>query len=172
MTSYHTEAYTTDGLYGLVQGCMIGQQDRIDELNTRTYERFLPTSVTDDVSRIWSPKPPLYPISTKYELMPTRDHRALPKKRYGCGPWFGTYVDTESNLLNKDYRYGSEAHVFIPSYDHSDLYRTHIAKSSTVGNQQYPLLFERQSFAGTHNPYATPVNKTVFWNNTRLDIKQ
>ena len=59
---------------GIVEGFYCGQQDRVDELNTRIQSRFVPDNA---LRPNYDPRP----VSTKYALFPTID-RKTPSKEY------------------------------------------------------------------------------------------
>jgi hypothetical protein len=161
---------------GAHEGCYLGQQDRIDELNQRTYARNLPTSVTNSregMARLYCPKPPLAPITTRCRFMPTYDHRPLAKPAYETGPWYGHFVDVESDLLNTGRRLGDDQNRYVPSgRDPSESYQS----STPFDTQHTPYLFETYQYQSTplspHVQSSSPSQPYAFHSQTRLDVKK
>lgn len=172
--------------YGVVHGCSFGQNERVDEINQRMYDRNLPTAVSNDISKIFSPKPSLYPVSTKYKVFPIHDDRKMPKKKYGKGPWYGDYVDNENDLFNRNYRYGADNNIenvmneiggrarqdtsYIPSIN-SSLYKVEVPLS-TMDKQPFPLLFQQFTYTTTDNKFIYEDDAYVLNKTTKQNIKR
>lgn len=149
-----------------------GQFDRTDELNSRLFERNIPTHAHEVHfgSR---------PVQTKYTKFPCVDvHRSVLSKEPihnaemynqhtsfvpAKGPWSGysANIEQESMLHNLYFaNQKSDQAAYIPS-SQSDLYNTIIA--SREGPQPHSLLFESYEFATV----ATNKGPNLFHNDTR-----
>jgi hypothetical protein len=173
-------------LYGVPNGCFIGQQDRVDELNTRIQ------------SRQFSDKPlsPNYdprPVPTKYSLFPVIDRRKSiqekrktypehsihqnfsPATQNGPPSTYFRNIDTETVLRNQTValQRGAEQGVYVPS-SNSDMYRSMDFLSS---NRNSILPIHQELF--TKSVYNTtlpsvmnlPIGNDTFYNHTRTQLR-
>ena len=177
---------------GIVEGFYCGQQDRVDELNTRIQSRFVPDNA---LRPNYDPRP----VSTKYALFPTID-RKTPSKEYlkpsteylgeatfglgGLGeastPSFSPLitnspfirnVDTETILRNQTValQNGIGQSVYVPSST-SDLYNTSVV--SRPSEQPFPDLFVKPTFSTNIPPIANQnIGKSDFFNYTRTQLR-
>jgi hypothetical protein len=166
----------TDYLYN-------GQQDRIDELNTRIYNRFVPDA---ELQPNFDPRP----VSTKYALFPIIDRRAkstVPLQTYldyypevifkpgnSNGPISGyiNNVEVESDLRNQNtYLDKDLGKKYIPSLN-SDLYIVNVTSKNNV-EQPFPNLFTIEHIDGSSQIDALPKNVGVdfFNNHTRTQLR-
>jgi hypothetical protein len=143
-------------LYGVHQGLIAGQFDRIDELNDRIADRHFPTR---ELQPNFGPRP----VPTKYSLFPIIERRApsqvpikeMPKHntldnfnpatRMGPPSTYLANIDTETILRNQcvALQKGAEQGVYVPS-SQSSLYHT-----VAVGRQEtqtHPGLFEQRQY--------------------------
>lgn len=139
-------------MVGVVEGVFYGQNERVDELNDRIFDRFYPDHTL----------PPNFetrPVPTKYALFPMLDQK-MPTKVpiessydysmetnftppvMSCGPInaFVNNINIESSLRNQFFalQKGADQREYIPSTD-SDLYKVTVV--SKPSEQPYPLLF-------------------------------
>ena len=67
---------------GVVQGCYYGQNDRVDELNTRIQSRQFPENA---LRPNFDPRP----VPTKYSIFPVIDRKVAPKE--SISPYLDNY---------------------------------------------------------------------------------
>lgn len=178
LSEYDNKIVQWSGLY-------IGQQDRVDELNSRIMERDVPDR---PLAPNFSPRS----VPTKYSLYPILDNRmpaSVPidpnygyslEKNFtppllGRGPVSGfiNHVETESQLRNQHFalQRGAGQNVYIPSSD-SDLYKVQVEYRPS--EQLFPRLFERPVFdQSVHINIATnsAIGRETFNNNTRTQLR-
>jgi hypothetical protein len=175
-------------LYGVPNGCFIGQQDRVDELNMRIHAR----QFSD------TPLPPNYdprPTSTKYSLFPVIERRKPiketkytfpehsveinfnPATQNGPPSTYFRSIDTETILRNQTValQHGADQGVYVPS-SNSDLYRTNMDFLSANRNSipsVHSSLFEKPIFTSSIPPSISqrPIGKDVFYNHTRTQLR-
>lgn len=174
-------------LYGVPNGCFIGQQDRVDELNTRIQSR----QFSD------TPLPPNYdprPTPTKYSLFPVIERRKPikePKQMYikhsvemnfnpatqnGPPSTYFRSIDTETILRNQTValQHGAEQGVYVPS-SNSDMYNNAVDFLSANQNSLpsvHQSLFEKPTFVSSaSNVSQYPVGKDAFYNHTRTQLR-
>ena len=176
MNNYSENGIHTDEK-GVVQGFYSGQQDRVDELNTRIQGRQFPDN---HLRPNFDPRP----VPTKYSLFPVIDrktpHRYPMKHDYLDNSGFSPAtqngppknylqnIDTETILRNQTValQHGAIQGVFVPSTN-SDLYNISIPASSNIQAQPFPNLFTRPSFNAPSNPVANqPIGNSLFNNFT------
>lgn len=165
-------------------GVLIGQNDRVEELNQRVAER---VTVDSPLQPNFDPRP----VSTKYSLFPIIDRRSLHKtpilkapqynptgKFYSNlekGPVDGflSNVNVESTLRNQYHalqKGGAPQSTYIPSSD-SDLYRVDVVSRPSV--QPHPELFRHDEFAqsrGVSN-LNIHIGNDTFFNHTRTQLR-
>jgi hypothetical protein len=167
---------------GVVQGCLYGQQDRIDELNTRIQSR----QFSDNPLR---PNYDPRPVSTKYSHFPVIDRKKTvqepwtsyldksletnfkPITRNGPPREYLVNIDTETILRNQtvSLQHGAEQGVFVPS-SNSDLYKVQVPYS--FSEQPYPGLFQTYSLdKPKHIIESQPIGKQLFTNHTRTQLR-
>lgn len=162
--------YSTNGI---IQGCYSGQQDRVDELNTRIQSRFIPDST---LRPNYDPRP----VSTKYALFPTID-RKVPvltslgeyEPGFSTNPSFIRNIDTETILRNQTtaLQHGIGQNIYVPS-SASDLYNTTII--SRPSDQQFPDLFVKPTFQSSISAITIAnqnIGKSDFFNFTRTQLR-
>ena len=181
--SYNTTStYLTQGLVPTNPGIIYGQHARLDELNTRLFDRVLPSG--GELQPNFDPRP----VSTKYGCFPMlagHTPTSVPIRQTGDYSTEGTFapmttrgpvdgffanVDTESTLRHQFFalQRGAGQDVYIPS-SQSDLYRT-----SAVGRQEtqpYEGLFTTDSFMGPSNTHLGGIGQNVFSNHTRGQMR-
>lgn len=166
---------------GLIDGVLICQQQRTQELNDRIYKRNIPTNSVQMQYNTRS-------VPTKFIHMPTFDCHPVSDIPCDKQPAYNTEkmftpsnslpfsgyqanVDTETKLRNIIFPLQSCPQAkYIPS-SKSDMfnssYLTHTDQHTHVQN---PLLFKKESFT-QFNPNICNVGKDVFNNNTRVQIR-
>tara|TARA_B100000424_G_scaffold271654_1_gene275539 strand:+ start:4980 stop:5519 length:540 start_codon:yes stop_codon:yes gene_type:complete len=168
-----------DKMYGLVDGYLRCNFNRVDEINERISNRNIPSSSLQ-------PQYGIRPVSTKYGYMQVLDqykNTNVPLHSYkpyninnvfnpgnANAPWSGysNNVNTESILRNQFFALQNcEQSSFIPS-SKSDLYETKIDYKPV--EQTHPLLFKNQEFS-PFNPNTLNTGKQIFNNNTRVELK-
>ncbi len=166
-------------MYGLVDGYLRCNFNRVDEINERISNRNIPSSSLQ-------PQYGIRPVSTKYGYMQVLDqykNTNVPLHSYkpyninnvfnpgnANAPWSGysNNVNTESILRNQFFALQNcEQSSFIPS-SKSDLYETKIDYKPV--EQTHPLLFKNQEFS-PFNPNTLNTGKQIFNNNTRVELK-
>lgn len=172
--------------YGVPNGCFVGQNDRVDELNTRIQTRqFSDTTL-----------PPNYdprPVSTKYSVFPVIERRKPikeakytftehsvernfnPATQNGPPSTYFRNIDTETILRNQTValQRGAEQGVYVPS-SNSDMY--HNADFLSANRNSPPSihqpLFAKPIFsASTPHISRFPVGKDAFYNHTRTQLR-
>jgi len=184
-----TEYSTADTLFqGVVQGCLYGQQDRVDDLNERINDRqFTDTALRPNYNPI--------PVSTKYCKFPIIDPVLNRNKNLKTYPYpetlenkkvpvfyaasnnapFLRNIDLETNLRNQNItlQHGAPQGMYVPSST-SDLYRVEIAQSSNSGEQPFPNLFTTTRIQNPTIPsimkYPSIGNADLF-NHTRTQLR-
>jgi len=173
-----TDFSSSNSLFqGVVQGCLIGQQDRTDQINDRIKDRQYPDT----------PLRPNYdprPISTKYSHFPIIDRRvniSEPLHNYSLGtssfsPYakYGTTlpnVEVEMNLRNQfvSLQHGANQGVYVPS-SKSDLFQIPTYSSSIIGEQPFPTLYSIPQYS--NNRVIDPsIGKNELFNHTRTQLR-
>lgn len=166
-------------LYGVIQGGLRCNLERVDELNTRISERMYTTHTlpaTYDVR----------PVSTKYDIMPITDRQpvsTVPVQKKPVfnteqtfypgtlpGPWSGmaSNVNLESELRNQTIALqDNPIATYVPS-SNSDLYNNNPVGRNEI--QTHPLLFETK-IEQSHNPDKYSLGNKLFQNSTRTELK-
>jgi hypothetical protein len=181
MNYYNNINFNSSGI--ISENLYRGQHDRIDELNTRIYDRFVPDAELQ-------PNFGHRPVSTKYALYPILDRRApvtVPLQSYldyypevifkpgdANGPVSGYFnnVEVESDLRNQNtYLDKDLGKKYIPSIN-SDLYKVTVTSKNKV-EQPFPRLFKIDHIDGSKHIEALPKNIGVdmFNNHTRVQLR-
>ena len=185
-------------IHGVHQKPVIGQHERLDELNSRIQSRQFPDHALE----------PLFstrPVSTKYSFMgivaknsspssfrsllpsgesnptcpivPTKNFDVATDFTPSRGPWrtYAQNIDTETMLRNQFYalQNASQA-VYVPS-SNSDLYKVNVPNGSQMEKTPYDLLFARPTFDSAANNRWKQDNKIGvdrFNNSTRTQLRQ
>jgi hypothetical protein len=169
-------------LNGIPEYLYYGQNDRVEELNTRIIDRLNTSSALEPN---FDPRP----VPTKYALFPIVDRRSTvnevihTKPNYyvethfhpgtGKGPVSGFSMDKETILRNQCFALQSDIgqSTFIPS-SKSDLYRTTVISRPTT--QPYPKLFESYRFDQQTHPNVAnfpEIGRNTFFNGTRNQLR-
>jgi len=177
---------TTNQIYGLPQGILYGQNDRVDELNDRIYSRQKPDMPLE-------PNFDLRPVPTKYALFPVINRRPQYNQRIyptvnhrvetnfspatNNGPPYGymTNIDTETILRNQTValQHGADQGVYIPSST-SDLYNASVPIPVTRDEKQmFPDLFSKPTFSDKKHPNLqnNKIGANTFFNHTRTQLR-
>ena len=166
---------------GLIDGVhreiIVGQHERVDEINSRISSRHFP-----DISLEpnFSPRP----LSTKYNLpfaqavavpiLPGIEHQVSqnfnPASRNGPFKTYARNIDTETILRNQSMALQrSSQSVYVPS-SNSDLYRVEIVSRPVA--QPYSGLFQQSTFGDRERPYLATIGQDRFFNSTRTQLRQ
>lgn len=170
------------GLIPQVPGIMYGQNDRVDELNSRIYDRFRPDHPLQanlDV-RPTSTKYSLFPIidlrkQNSVELAPTLDYSIesgfVPPAARGPTVGYTDNVHIENQLRNQYFalQKGADQGVYVPS-SNSDLYRISMPQSSNPQDQPYPELFSQPNFQNNRS-LVPGIGGDLLFNNTRIQLR-
>ena len=184
-----TEYSTADTLFqGVVQGCLYGQHDRVDDLNERIKDRqFTDTPLRPNYNPI--------PVSTKYSRFPiidpvinrninlntyppleTLDNKKVPVfyAASNNAPFLRN-IDLETNLRNQTtaLQHGAPQGMYVPSST-SDLYRVEILQSSNMGEQPFPNLFTTTHIQNPTVPTITKypsIGNANLFNHTRTQLR-
>ena len=174
---------TSTALYGVTNGCYIGQQDRVDELNTRIQSR----QFTDiPLSPNYDPRP----VPTKYAFFPVIDRRKQIQEMKKSYPEYSTQfspitrngppstyfrnIDTETVLRNQTValQHGADQGVYVPSTN-SDLYREMdflLANRATMPPAHRDLFLQSKMKMSTPN-ISPHIGKETFYNHTRTQLR-
>jgi len=179
----------TNKLHGTVEGIYYGQNERVDELNTRIYDRNFPDSPLEPN---FDPRP----IPTKYSQFPIINRRTPvhesaihylnynsrinfnPGTKSAPRSGFVNNIDLETFLRNQTFalQNGTGQDVYVPSSD-SDLYKVQVQGTQTQNQnnpeQPYPLLFNSPVFNQSIHPNMvnSNVGKEQFFNHTRSQLR-
>lgn len=172
-----------NAFYGVQEGILYGQNERVDELNERIQSRYfsdvpLPTN--------FDPRP----VQTKYTLFPTinihkqSSERILPSVNHMVetnfspatrnGPPSGYFanIDTETILRNQTValQHGADKGVYIPS-SNSDLYKVTVV--SKPSEQPFSNLFKKEEYQtySSNNFENSEIGKNRFFNHTRTQLR-
>jgi hypothetical protein len=185
----------TNKMYGVVDGVILCNMGRTQELSDRMFSRNVPSQVLQSQFS-------MRPVSTKYATMPIMDQRSQCKEpiqqvpvyntktQFNPGtaqsPWsgFATNVNVESDLRNQVFALQrSQQSVYIPS-SHSDLYNETVQAKNNFDKPSNPtqqidsgdptqimsddhkLLFKESQF-NLFNPNSCNLGSDIFQNHTR-----
>lgn len=164
---------------GVVQGCYYGQNDRVDELNTRIQSRQFPENA---LRPNFDPRP----VPTKYSIFPVIDRKVAPKEsispyldNYGFSPVSANgppknylqNIDQETILRNLTVGLQSANQgVFVPD-SNSELFNNPVF-SSTFSEQAFPHLFNKPVFETKNYIISNQdIGKRTFYNDTRTQLR-
>ena len=172
-------------LFGVHEGVYYGQNERVDELNSRMSNRHFPDSA---LQPNFDPRP----VPTKYALFPLINRRTPLKEpvvpyldydqtaNFNPGSsrapptTFLNNIDIETTLRNQRValQRGADQGLYIPASD-SDLYRTTVPVSTNNVPQPHPDLFTRQQFETYVHPNVAgaPIGNDQFFNHTRTQLR-
>ena len=180
----HANINDSDSLYGVQNGILYGQNERVDELNDRISSR----SFSDmPLEPQFSPRP----VPTKYSLFPVIDRRAQPtvpiqpmvnhRVSHNFSPatanappqCYLANINTETMLRNQNValQRGADQGIYVPAST-SDLYR--VSVTATPGPAQpFPDLFSKQTFQTKHHPNLqnNKIGVDRFHNHTRTQLR-
>jgi hypothetical protein len=170
---------TRDKMYGVVNGVYYCNNNRVEDLNNRLFQRNLPSTTLQ-------PQFDLRPVSSKYALMPIYDRRPVAKEQIikqpnyniestfnpgnAMAPWsgFAQQVNDESRLRRQFFALQNcEQPDYVPSTT-SDMYVNHVVGDSVT--QPFPSLFSNPSF-DKFDPNICNIGNKLFDNCTRVQIK-
>jgi len=178
--------YQSDSkIYGLQEGLLYGQNERVDDINTRLQSRHYPDAPLEPN---FTPRP----ISTKYSLFPIVSNHPTPQeirnpqashnvsKNFNPGtrnaPHLGysTNINVETILRNQTcaLQHGADQGVYVPS-SNSDMYHVPVGASSTYGDQLFPDLFTKKQY-NTYIPQSleqSAIGKNQLFNHTRTQLR-
>ena len=167
--------------YGVVNGAYSNHHDRLTEINTRIYERVIPSTALRPAYNV-------RPISSKYAMMPILESRPTPtvaapfyqnfstESVFNPGnakaPWRGwaEKVNLESSLRNQFFALQrNDRAEYVPNSS-SDLYQVTIDTREI--EQPNPYLFENgaTNFAPM-NPNPNDLGRLTFDNSTRYQLR-
>jgi len=173
---------SNNSIYGLAQGVSYGQNERVDELNSRMAER----QFSDQPLK---PQFDIRAVSTKYALFPMVDRRTTakvpykeyldhsadsnfcPNMRRGPNDGFSRNVEIESTLRNQYFalQHGAYQGEYIPSSG-SDLYKVEVYGRQCEQTHNFAqFTFDQTAHKNVAN--AQHVGKDTFWNNTRTQLR-
>ena len=169
--------------YGVQEGILYGQNERVDELNERIQSRYFSDA---PLSTNFDPRP----VQTKFTLFPIIDSRKesserilpsinhmvesnfSPATRNGPPSGYFANIDTETLLRNQTValQHGADRGVYIPS-SNSDLYKVHVI--SRPSEQPFTNLFKKEEYStyNSNNFENTPIGKDKFFNHTRTQLR-
>jgi hypothetical protein len=167
--------------YGVVNGAYSNHHDRLTEINTRIYERVIPSTALRPAYNV-------RPISSKYAMMPILESRPTPtvaapfyqnfstESVFNPGnakaPWRGwaEKVNLESSLRNQFFALQrNDRAEYVPNSS-SDLYQVTIDTREI--EQPNPYLFDNgaTNFAPM-NPNPNDLGRLTFDNSTRYQLR-
>lgn len=169
-------------ILGVQEGALVGQNERVDELNTRMIDRQFPDSAL-------KPNINTRAIQTKQSRFSVLDHHPVSEIKANEFPEYTlsnfnpgsdrapvsgyfSKVDLENELRNQKFakQHGAAQGVYIPS-SNSDLYKTHVISTPSV--QPHPLLFIKPSIDSTTqiNAIESKLGKDKLFNHTRTQLR-
>jgi len=162
---------------GYIKAVYYGQNERVDELNTRLNDRTFPDAA---MQPNFSPRP----VQTKYTTFPMLNARSATIVPIDHQPEFTTdnfytgtsnapnfvnNVDKESELRNQFFALQkSDQAVYVPDKN-SDLYKVDVVYRPS--DQQYPDLFAKPQFDNIPRPNLSSIGNDLFNNNTRTQLR-
>jgi hypothetical protein len=172
-------------IYGLQEGIIYGQNERVDEINTRLQSRYYPDSPLEPN---FTPRP----LSTKYSLFPVLGNHPVANEMHNPRPahnvsqnfnpgtrnaphlGYTNNINVETILRNQTraLQHGADQGVYVPSTN-SDMYHVPIASSSTYGEQIFPDLFTPKQY-NTYIPQSleqSAIGKNKMFNHTRTQLR-
>ncbi len=166
-------------MYGVIEGLMRCQEERVEDLNKRISKRNVPSGFLQST---FSPRP----VPTRYVKMPAIDCKKkasvfiknrgtyTPYKTFNPGtaqaPWsgFAESIDQDSRLKNIFFPLQNcPQSKYIPGSE-SQLYKYEIMVSPV--EMSHNLLFKNEEF-NLKNPNKCDLSKKLFNNFTRHDVK-
>lgn len=174
--------HETNQIDGAHSGLQVGQNQRVDELNTRIGSRMFSDS---QLEPNYDPRP----VATKQSIFPVINRRKpvqetrIPYPEYNQQAVFNpgndrapvsgyiNNVDTETVLRNQTFSLQKDdKHVYVPS-SNSDLYKTTVISRPSV--QPHPNLFARPEFSKKQHPNVEniPIGNDEFFNHTRTQLR-
>lgn len=156
------------GIYGIHEGVYYGQNERVDELNSRIYSRNIPPA---QLSPAFSPRP----TPTKYSYFPIMNLRKSQSQQpisseneneqnsHICD----TVLESELRNQNSLLQHGTIQNIYIPSSS-SELYKIYV--TSTPTQQPHPDLFKRYAYmtSGDNQIIRAPLSEHPFLNSTSV----
>ena len=174
----------SSGITGIPDGISYGQNERVDELNSRIFDRFYPEQTL-------KPNLDFRPVQTKFAHFPMIDRRSkmdvntsitsVPDfttsgffvPAMGRKSGFINNVNTESELRNQYFalQRGADQGVYVPAST-SDLYKISVPTGSNQMSNPHQGLSVRPTFSSAPNPNTNPnIGKDFFMNNTRTQLR-
>jgi hypothetical protein len=175
---------TSQSIYGIPTGISYGQNERVDELNTRISMRTVSDSILEPN---FDPRP----TPTKYSRFPIIDLRKQsnehmyrvpnytidqfnPGTSRGPVSGFVSHIHTENQLRNQYFALQRDAgqSTYIPSTK-SDLYHVSVDTTSRREPQPHPNLFTKMQYKNENLPFiqSTNIGKDRFHNHTRTQLR-
>jgi hypothetical protein len=176
------EYQSPDKIYGVPEGVSYGQNERVDELNTRISSRQFSDM---PLQPNFNPRP----VPTKYSVFPIINRRTPLKETALQYPEYNSYnnfnpgtarappsgflnnVDAETILRNQAFTLQrADQNVYVPS-SNSDLYKVEVI--ARPSDQPCPLLFSNFSFENKVHPNLTnsKIGGDTFSNHTRTQLR-
>ena len=170
-------------IYGIPDGVLYGQNDRIDELNDRLSQRHFSDSPLEPN---YDPRPvqtkrTLFPIvkNARHTTEPSLQYPVYntsanfnPGNRIAPTAGFRQNVDVETVLRNQTFalQRGASQSVYVPS-SASELYNVSVVSSPSI--QPHPDLFAPHTFSNQAHPNLAGVNigNDRFFNHTRTQLR-
>jgi hypothetical protein len=168
-------------MFGVIKGVLYCNQERVNELNNRIYDRNKPS---DNLQMVFDPRS----VDTRRTVFPMIDCKTQPtvpiikRDTYNTmtqfnpgtsAPFSGyaTKIDEESRVKNifMARQKWNALTEFIPS-SKSDLYKTPKVPNSKPVEQTHPMLFEEENFA-PFNPNKCNMGFEILHNHTRQQTK-
>ena len=188
-----TEYSSSDRLFqGVVQGCLSGQEDRVDALNERIRTRqfadnplrpnYDPRSISTkyckfqivDVDGYKKSKEPLYNYDYMRNVYLEENKTPFFYNASNNAPYMRN-INLETNLRNQHnaLQHGAPQGIFVPSST-SDLYHTETPLSSLQGEQPFPELFKIHQIQNPSIPSIVEnknIGKSMLFNYTRTQLR-
>jgi hypothetical protein len=179
------ELQSNNKILGVPEGVYYGQNERVDELNTRINTRHFPDSPLEPNfdPRSIPTKYSKFPIVNRRKTMnepviPYLDHNISinfnPGSQRAPPSGFINNIDTETMLRNQTFalQRGGNQGIYIPS-SQSDLYNVRVPNGSLNEPQPYPDLFNRSKFEHSIHPNlnGNKIGKDRFFNHTRTQLR-
>jgi hypothetical protein len=168
LDNYNLNNYN-ERMFGVHEGILSGQHDRLEELNSKIYSRNSHECTTKQ-SPIFEPRP----TPTKQSIFPILNLRNTPTplvSTFDYDKVSSNNVHVENILQQRVFalQKGAEQSVYVPAST-SDLY--HVSVPSTPSVQPFPSLFlEPQFESSVHPNIRSNIGNEIFGNNTRVQLR-
>jgi len=168
LDNYNVNNYS-ERIFGAQEGIISGQHDRVEELNTKIYDRNSNECNTKNAP-IFEPRP----MPTKQSVFPIlnlRNTSSALLSTFDYDKVCSNNVHVENVLQHRIFalQKGANQAIYVPSST-SDLYQVSIPFTPSL--QPFPALFAEPAFESGVHPNSRPhIGNDTFGNNTRVQLR-